>query len=289
MVRQTALLALATLLSLSIAQISDNFEEGWDQTIWPTYVPSCNQGGTVSLDTKVAHSGSNSIKIVGGPNGFCGHIFFGTTEVPNGDVYVRVWLQLKAALSNNHVTFIIMPDNAQDGDDLRIGGQSEVLDYNRESDDATLPDLSPQGIASSVNLPTGSFQCFEYYLGTDGTIQTWLNGNLIPGMTAGPNANNSNDAGWMRKSYIPDITGVYFGWEAYSGDINTVWFDDIAIETSRVGCGSPTVSVTTSVRSSTAHSTVSGPTTNPTTTIKPSTTIPPTTSKTTSSASATQT
>ncbi|KAM0263200.1 hypothetical protein ACHAQJ_001355 [Trichoderma viride] len=287
MVRQTALLALVALSSLSIAQISDNFEEGWDQTTWPTYAPSCNQGGTVSLDTTVAHSGSNSMKVVGGPNGFCGHIFFGTTEVPTGDVYVRVWVQLETALNNDHVTFIVMPDNAQDGDDLRIGGQSEVLDYNRESDDATLPDLSPQGIASSVDLPTGSFQCFEYYLGTDGTIQTWLNGNLISGMTAGPDANNTNDAGWARESYIPDITGVYFGWEAYSGDINTVWFDDIAIETSRVGCGGPSVSGSTSVGpTSTTHSTVSGPTT---TTTKPSTTIPPTTSKTTSSASATQT
>ncbi|KAH6609785.1 carbohydrate-binding module family 1 protein [Trichoderma cornu-damae] len=274
MVRHTSLLALAAALSsLSIAQISDDFEQGWNQTIWPTYAPSCNQGGSVSLDTTVAHSGSNSIKVVGGPNGFCGHIFFGTTKVPTGDVYVGVWLRLETALNNDHVTFIIMPDNAQGGDDLRIGGQSQVLDYNRESDDATLPDLSPQGIASSVNLPTGSFQCFEYYLGIDGTIQTWLNGNLISGMTAGPNADNPNNAGWTRQPYVPDITGVYFGWEAYSGGINTVWFDDVAIETSRVGCGGPAVS-----------STVSGPTTT-----KPSTTIPPTTSKTISSAGATQT
>jgi hypothetical protein len=178
-----------------------------------------------------------------------------------------------------------MPDNAQDGDDLRIGGQSQILDYNRESDDATLPDLSPQGIASSVNLPTGSFQCFEYHLGTDGTIETWLNGNFISGMTAGPNANNPNDAGWTRQSYTPKITGVYFGWEAYSGDINTVWFDDIAIATSRVGCGGPVVSGSTSVGStSTAFSTTSGLTTT-----KPSTTSTPTTSKTTSSAIPTQT
>jgi hypothetical protein len=26
------------------------------------------------------------------PGGYCGHIFFGTTAVPSGDVYVRVWL-----------------------------------------------------------------------------------------------------------------------------------------------------------------------------------------------------
>ncbi|KAL7906609.1 carbohydrate-binding module family 1 protein [Trichoderma velutinum] len=285
MVRQAALLVLVALSSLSNAQISDNFEEGWDQTTWSTYAPDCNQGGSVSLDTTVAHSGSNSMKVVGGPNGYCGHIFFGTTKVPAGDVYVRAWLQLETALNNDHVTFIVMPDSAQNGDHLRIGGQSEILDYNRESDDATLPDLSPQGIASSVDLPTGSFQCFEYHLGTDGTIETWLNGNSISGMTVGPNANNPNDAGWTRASYTPDITGVYFGWEAYSGDINTVWFDDIAIETSRVGCGGPVTSGSTSIRAtSTTHSSVSA-----TITTKPSTTLRPTSSKTTSSAAATQT
>ena len=39
---QTALLVLAAL-PLSIAQISDNFESGWNQTIWPIYAPDCNQ------------------------------------------------------------------------------------------------------------------------------------------------------------------------------------------------------------------------------------------------------
>lgn len=194
--------------------------------------------------------------------------------------------RLQTALNNDHVTFAVMPDSAQGGKHLRIGGQSEVLDYNRESDDATLPDLSPQGIASSVDLPTGSFQCFEYHLGTDGTIQTWLNGNEISGMTAGPNANNPNDAGWTRQSYTPDITGVYFGWEAYSGDVNTVWFDDVSIGSSRVGCGGPAASgSTTSARpTSTTQGSVSA-----TITSKPSTTIRPTTSKTTTSAGPTQT
>lgn len=92
MVCRAALLALAALLSLSTAQISDDFEGGWNQTIWPTYAPDCNQGGTVSLDTTVAHSGSNSMKVVGGPNGYCGHLFFGTTQVPTGDIYVRTWV-----------------------------------------------------------------------------------------------------------------------------------------------------------------------------------------------------
>lgn len=84
-------IAALSLLPFSLAQISSDFESGWDQTTWATYAPDCNQGGTVSLDKTKAHSGSNSIKVAGA-GGYCGHAFFGTTKVPSGDVYVRVWM-----------------------------------------------------------------------------------------------------------------------------------------------------------------------------------------------------
>lgn len=104
-----------------------------------------------------------------------------------------------------------MPDSSQGANKhLRIGGQSKILMYNRESDDATLPDLSPQGIAASTALPTGTWQCFEYHLGTDGTVETWLNGNVIDGLTVKPGATNSNAAQWQRSSGRPKITAIYF-------------------------------------------------------------------------------
>lgn len=145
------------------------------------------------------------------------------------------------ALTDSHVSFITMPDSAQGSNKhLRIGGQSKILMYNRESDDATLPDLSPQGIAASTALPTGSWQCFEYHLGTDGTIETWLNGNAVAGLTSKAGVTNANAAQWQRSSVKPKITGVYFGWESYGGDVNTFWYDDIAIASSRVGCSNTT-------------------------------------------------
>ena len=99
MFAKTSLLALAAILPFGFAQISDDFENGWSNDTWPVYAPDCNQGGTVSLDSTTAHSGKNSIKVVGGSSGYCGHIFFGTTKVPTGgDVYVRTWLWVPCAL-----------------------------------------------------------------------------------------------------------------------------------------------------------------------------------------------
>lgn len=87
----TVALAALSILPFTLAQTSNDFESGWDQTAWPIYAPDCNQGGTVALDTTHAHSGSYAMKVTS-PGGYCGHIFFGTTAVPSGDVYVRFWV-----------------------------------------------------------------------------------------------------------------------------------------------------------------------------------------------------
>jgi hypothetical protein len=150
-----------------------------------------------------------------------------------------------------------MTDTTQSGKHLRIGGQDAILMYNRESDDATLPDLSPQGVATSEALPTGDWECFEYHLGTDGTIETWLNSDAIAGLTT---TNNPNDSGWTDKSYVPEITGVYFGWESYGGDVNTFWYDDVAIASTRVGCSASGASSTPPVTTGTATATTTATT-----------------------------
>lgn len=86
----TVLLAFV-LLPLALGQVSEGFESGWDQAAWPTYAADCNQGGKVALDSSTAHSGKNSIR-VDGAGGYCGHVFFGTTKIPSGDVYVKAWM-----------------------------------------------------------------------------------------------------------------------------------------------------------------------------------------------------
>jgi hypothetical protein len=169
-----------------------------------------------------------------------------------------------------------MPDPAQGTNKhLRIGGQSQILMFNRESDDATLPELSPQGIATSAALPTGDWQCFEYHVGTDGTIETWLNGAAVAGLTFGPAISNPNAGAWSRSSIKPKPSGVYFGWESYGGDANTFWYDDIVISSSRVGCdggstspsptgGAPSTTLVTSTTKAGGSTTSAAPATSST-------------------------
>jgi hypothetical protein len=69
---QTGLLTLALALApATLAQVTEGFESGWDQSAWPVYANDCNQGGKVSLDSSQAHTGKNSIR-VDGAGGYCG-------------------------------------------------------------------------------------------------------------------------------------------------------------------------------------------------------------------------
>ena len=176
----------------------------------------------------------------------------------------------------------MMPDAAEGvNQHLRFGGMSEIMMWNRQDNDATLPDLSPQGIATSANLPAGSWQCLEYHLGTDGTIETWINGAAVPGLNVGPGISKANANGWTRSKFVPKISGVYFGWESYGSATNTFWYDDVAIAGSRVGCsagGSPGGSTTSRPASTSKATTLSTSTTAPTTTSVRTTTAAPTTS-----------
>ncbi|CZS94943.1 uncharacterized protein RAG0_04746 [Rhynchosporium agropyri] len=235
MLHQLAVLTLA-LLPTTFAQVSEGFESGWDQTAWPIFANDCMTGGNVSLDATVAHTGTNSMR-VDGAGGYCGHVFFGTSKVPVGDVYVRTWLKAAKELTDSHITFIAMPDPAEGvKKNLRVGAMSKILLFNRESDDVTLPNLSPQGVASSVGLPVDKWQCLEYHLGADGSVETWLNDKAIDGLTVKPGVANTNTDQWQRSTVKPAVTAVNFGWESYGNDANTFWYDDIVINSTRIGC-----------------------------------------------------
>jgi len=72
MYRSLALSGLA-LLPSAIAQITQDWESGWDQSTWSIYAPSCNQGSTAAIDSTVAHSGTHSLKVTGVAGGYCAH------------------------------------------------------------------------------------------------------------------------------------------------------------------------------------------------------------------------
>jgi Cellulose binding domain len=208
---------------------------------WSVSTPDCSGTGTVSVDSAVVHTGSKSVRVNGGAS-YCNHVFIDdTADMPAAgqDVFVRFWVRHDTPLPTGHVTFLAMTDAADGGTSLRLGGQNGALMWNRQSDDATLPDQSPAGVAQSVTLPVNTWQCIEFEVNyANGDINTWVNGTSVPGLTEDGVATPNVDNQWLANhSWRPRLTDLRLGWESYASETDTLWFDDVALSSTRIGCG----------------------------------------------------
>jgi hypothetical protein len=203
---------------------------------WALKFPNCQGSGSAVVDTATAHSGGKSIR-VDGRAGYCNHVFLGTSRGITGQaLYARFFVRHKTALPDAHVTFLAMKDNGDGGKDLRMGGQNRALQFNRESDDATLPEQSPAGVALSVPLPVGQWTCAEFGI-TGSELRTWVNGTEVAGLHADGTPTPDVDAQWLRRgTWRPVPADFRLGWESYGTGDDTLWFDDVVLSSSRIGC-----------------------------------------------------
>jgi hypothetical protein len=209
--------------------------------LWSVVQPDCQGSGTLAVDDTQAHSGKHSVRVNGG-GGYCDHVFFANTSAVAAvgkQIYVRFFVRLDTALGAGHVTFLAMKDLADNGDDLRMGGQDMVLMYNRQSDDATLPVLSPTGVSESDMPAPQTWLCIESHVDeAAGTIDTWVDGREIAGLVENGTSVADVSTQWLsRGAWRPSLSDVRFGWESYAGQTMTLWFDDVAIAGARIGCG----------------------------------------------------
>jgi hypothetical protein len=211
-----------------------------DATKWTVGAPDVTGTGSLAIDDTQHHGGARSVK-VSGQGGYSNHIFFANSAVIGTlgpIVWGRFYVRFSDALGDGHLTFLSMKDTADGGKHLRMGGQAKILMWNRESDDATVPALSPAGIAKSVAPPTNQWLCVELMVDGDrGLLQTWVDGVEIAGVHIDATPTPDIDEQWLRKpNWRPTLTDFALGWEAYAGQAMTVWFDDVALDAGRIGC-----------------------------------------------------
>lgn len=192
------------------------------------------------VDTAHARSGSASLRIDATAS-YCGHIYI-RSDLPaslGSVVYGRFYMRLSSALTDQHVTFVSMRDAGDNHSELRLGGQSRVMKWNRKSDDATLPELSPLGISMSTPIPALTWTCVEFAIdGSARTLKTWVDGTAIAGMEIDATSTPEVDRRWLQRGpFQPALVDFKLGWEQYAATANTLWFDDVALHTSRIGCG----------------------------------------------------
>ena len=208
--------------------------------VWSIAQPDCTGTGTLSVDDSQAHSGQHSMRVDGG-GGYCDHVFIANASAIASlgpQVYTRLFVRLGAPLGAGHVTFLAIKDTADKGGDIRMGGQDMVLMYNRQSDDATLPVMSPTGTGESLALAANTWTCVESHFDeTAGTIDTWVDGKEVAGLIENGTATPDVSTQWLSQSgWKPALADFRIGWESYSGQTMTLWFDDVALAAQRIGC-----------------------------------------------------
>ena len=221
-------------------------------SMW-TVVMGCNpnmqnapvDGGlTVGVDNTQAHSGKNSLRVVGGDS--CGYYAVNTSafaKLTGGTLYARFFARFSGAPTQNHNGFLTMASPATGGgsaNQLRVGFQDKVIDWNWYGPDTTLPDMDTQGTTLSATTQPNTWQCIEFSVAsTTGDIQFWLDGTQVQGLsfTAGQAAVQGVDDQWASSGPKTPITLTSFGlgWLGLN-DMYTAWFDDVALSTSRIGC-----------------------------------------------------
>ena len=74
--------------------------------------------------------------------------------------------------------------------------------------------------------------------GGNGQMQTWVNGTEVPGLHEDGVATADVDSQWVasRPSWRPALADFRIGWESYGVGADTLWFDDVAVGSSRIGC-----------------------------------------------------
>jgi hypothetical protein len=209
-------------------------------SLW-TLVPSA-ASGSATVDAIGAHGSSHSLKVVSPDRLFLRNTTVIGTLGPV--VHVRFYLRLGSTLADGHgalvVTHPMLVDQYSQSNELRFGSQGQVFHWNTDSDAANLPDVSPNGNAASVKPAANTWYCIELAINSNGHLNVAIDGTDAPGLTEDGTATPDIDQSWVGSSaslarYMT-FADFNFGWQSYGGGALTVWYDDVALSASPIGC-----------------------------------------------------
>jgi hypothetical protein len=223
-------------VSCATLPFCDDFESGTaggapDASKWTV---DLNFGtGTVQIDGAQKHAGAKSLHVV--PNGNFHTMAMAKGAplfpLPAGALFGRVYVRLAKAMSTAHVIWIEAGSIMNDTAETRIGANLGELDVNRMPGDADQR-------APGVTLAAGQWTCLEFMF--DNMIdeaRVWLNSTEIPALHVTNWVTTPADSsGGPLTNWAPDYQAIRFGWELNSMTGEEIWFDDVALGYTRIGC-----------------------------------------------------
>ena len=213
----------------------------------------------LTMDTTRAFSGTKSVKVsAAGGSGKVAYLVLGGAPVfpVEGNHFfgrMRVWLESTPAdgVNWNFIEGEGVVPGAEYRAQYRYGGQHAITDggtvlgsqlkANYETPDSyggTGPGSDCWKHADKVVLPVADWVCVEWeFDGPNDTMRLWLDGAAVESATMAGRGdgcvNASDDFPWT----APTFQELHLGWQAFqAGAERTLWIDDVALSTERVGC-----------------------------------------------------
>ncbi len=181
-----------------------------------------NGGYMIALDKTQAHSGQNSVHATKNTAGGGFAYMLETKTFTATDFWGRAWIRFMAPGGGDHEVFAGIVDQtpfSQNGEMMRflndMGGGT--LAMNIRSTDAVAD--------SMMQIPMGMWNCYEWHQ-TPTAADLYIDGKMIATAMGGQ---------WtgLKATFKAMVLGV----ESYSaGQPADVWFDDVAVNTTQIGC-----------------------------------------------------
>jgi hypothetical protein len=166
----------------------------------------------------------------------------------NGEVYGRFFTYFNNNTPEHHVAFGALGFLADAGplgnnskEYLQIAGLADgttpIMQWNYN--DLEFPQRNGMEIAGNVYPGVNMWTCIEFHTSmTNGAVEVWVNGTADANMTfvPGTTAVTSLNMPWSTGKPTLSVQAFGLGWIDFSGGNNTLWFDDVAIGGSRIGC-----------------------------------------------------
>lgn len=216
---------------------SDSLEAQWAYTGDPAKTPT--------LDSTRSHGGAQSLGFLSADTR--GAFVFPAAGLPtaNNRVYARTYVSFDQPMAKmgGHVAYLVGANAPENGVEVRLGAsrnfssQEMMVDVNfigdgQEHTQFSNGDATGQGGSSApgVALDANRWYCIEaLFDGASDEFRAWIDGAEVEGL-------HVTDWQAGRTDWSPSYAAIKIGVHNYSGDIGPVWFDDVAIGTTRQGC-----------------------------------------------------
>jgi hypothetical protein len=179
----------------------------------------------MALDTTVVHSGKQSLKVLSGSSGSAYRML--SVPIPGPTFWVRMYMRSDVtfgdmtAVHNAFFQGMMTPDPNSAGQVQFAEQWCQVL---LNVSDKLFPDGLSSCSTTGPTISANTWHCVEaLFDGPNGNVQVYSDGTKLI------DAQN-----W---SYAKETYGAFeFGFHQYSGPARNLWYDDVVVAPSRVGC-----------------------------------------------------